>query len=1014
MQKAFIGIDIGSVSAKLIAVSQTGEIIHKKYQRTFGKPAETAASLLAELKALGIEIKSIVSTGSGAKLLEGVKSTNEFKAIALAISTFYPNTRSVFEMGGESSKYIKLGGDSGSTIIDYGINGDCAAGTGSFIDQQAERLHYKTEDVGPLVEGAAKSARVAGRCSVFAKSDMIHAQQKGFAPPEILRGLCLAVARNFKATIVRGRKVEPKVAFIGGLAKNSGMLRAIEEVFNFPAAEIFIPKDAEFIGAIGAALVAKDSATDFKAGNIGANGASIQEKPLAGLEKLSTKNVRFLRDRVKPYTFPKTGKVDAYLGIDIGSVSTNFVVLDKNGEMIMEIYTYTKARPVEVVGSGLKEIEKAVGDKIVIKGVGTTGSGRELIGELIGADVIKDEITAHKTGALHICRRLTGENVDTIFEIGGQDAKYIKIDNGIVTDFAMNEACAAGTGSFLEEQALRLGISIKNEFAKLALSSDVPVPLGERCTVFMERDVNSHQLRGAKVGDIVAGLAYSVATNYLNRVVRGRRVGEHIFFQGGTAYNDAVAAAFSQILGKTITVPPHNGVMGAVGAALLAFESKGKTRFRGFDIGRVNYTMREFTCHACTNDCEVQEFNVENEKTYWGDKCSSRFRKKAHTDNVATIKDLIKFREELMKPQEAAAGRKTIGIPRAMFYFDRFPFWRAYFETLGFNVIASDATNKQIAKSSVELTVSEPCYPIKLVHGHVEQLIKQNCDYIFIPNVLTSDPHTGPSGDHRPIPYLCPWHQTIPWVIKHVPAFKPASFLTPTIQFEFGFDFVERNLKEMAASLGVSSSLAKRALQNAYDAQREFQIKLIEAGREALTSLEEHNDTGIVLVGKPYNIYDMGANLNVPVKLRQFYGINVIPMDFLPVDDVDVTDVSPNMFWNYGRKIIAASKIVDKNRRLHMIYITNFKCGPDSFVKHFSTWASSKPYLTLQFDEHANDAGTVTRVEAYLDSKGLLSAEHKKNTKKNRPQKTCAGNCSETHVSATVGSTDIVEGGTNI
>ena len=306
----------------------------------------------------------------------------------------------------------------------------------------------------------------------------------------------------------------------------------------------------------------------------------------------------------------------------------------------------------------------------------------------MGADTVNDEITAHKTGSMHVCKQMGMDPVDTIFEIGGQDSKFIRIDKGVVVDFTMNEACAAGTGSFLEEQAEKLGISIKEEFAQLALASASPARLGERCTVFMERDVTGLMHKGAEVGDLAAGLAYSVALNYLNRVVRGRKIGKVIFFQGGTAYNDAVAAAFSQILGKQIIVPPHNGVIGAIGMALIARDrmkdAGHPSRFRGYDLDRVNFTTREFVCQACSNFCDMKEFNIEGQRTYWGDKCSDKFRKRARTDRQPVIEDLIEWREKLLEEVllPTRGGSRTVGIPRTMFYYDRFPFWCAYFQEL--------------------------------------------------------------------------------------------------------------------------------------------------------------------------------------------------------------------------------------------------------------------------------------------------------------------------------------------
>src|SRR5665648_798235 len=503
------------------------------------------------------------------------------------LDALHSETRTIFEMGGETSKFIRLEtGDEArcAGIVDYQTNGDCAAGTGSFMDQQASRLLYDIEDVGDIVLDAGKAASIAGRCSVFAKSDMIHAQQKGYEPPEVLRGLCDAVMRNFKGTIAKGKVVQPPIAFIGGVAANRGAVQALQEAFDLEQGDLFVPEFHASLGAVGAALIE----ADFEDARVAMGALDASRLPAADFpvtEPLCMDKVVLLRDMAQPFDFcANGGVVDAYMGIDIGSVSTNLVVVDNEGRVIKEIYTKTDARPVEVVTKGLIDIHDEIGARINLLGVGTTGSGRELIGELCGADIITDEITAHKTGADFISRKI-GRQVDTIFEIGGQDSKFISLQDGIVVDFAMNEACAAGTGSFLEEQAEKLGINIIDEFAQLALSSAAPIRLGERCTVFMERDVMAYQQRGARREDLVGGLAFSIATNYLNRLVRERTIGDCVFFQGGTAYNDAVAAAFSQILDTEIIVPPYNGVIGALGMALLARERTQRTgepsSFRG-------------------------------------------------------------------------------------------------------------------------------------------------------------------------------------------------------------------------------------------------------------------------------------------------------------------------------------------------------------------------------------------------------------------------------------------------
>ena len=389
------------------------------------------------------------------------------------IGSVYPQVRTVFEIGGESSKYIRL---AGGNIVDYDRSGECAAGTGSFLDQQALRMQYSVEEVGCVAGGASCAARIAGRCSVFAKSDMIHAQQKGYSPAEILRGLCDAVARNFKSSIVKGRPVEAPVALIGAVSQNSGVTGALREAFGLAESALLVPEQYAWCGAIGTAMLEAEEPQKRSILEIHRL-RQHSEESVQDTHPLSTENVVQLRDRVGAYVAPAgDGPIPAYLGLDIGSVSTNVVAIDEFGTVIHDVYLRTAGRPIEAVQQGLAEVAEQWGTRLQIRGVGTTGSGRELIAEFVGADVVNDEITAHKTGAVHISSTLGGEPVDTIFEIGGQDSKFISIENGVVVDFAMNEACAAGTGSFLEEQAEKLGVSIKGEFAKLALSRAMRPP----------------------------------------------------------------------------------------------------------------------------------------------------------------------------------------------------------------------------------------------------------------------------------------------------------------------------------------------------------------------------------------------------------------------------------------------------------------------------------------------------------------------------------------------------------
>jgi predicted CoA-substrate-specific enzyme activase len=1002
-----IGLDIGAISVKLAALGEREDaaafaalcagtasyrvvafgdapLVLSEYRRIAGSPIQAAYDVLREFyEGVPAErIHGIRVTGSGSRTIAeilGLFYENEFKAIARMMAAFHPEVRTVFELGGESSKYLAL---DGASIVDYDRSGECAAGTGSFIDQQAMRMRYAVEEVGAVVATAGKAAPIAGRCSVFARSDMIHAQQRGYTPAEILRGLCDAVARNFKGSVVKGRKVASPVALIGAVSQNAGVRDALARAFRLGEGELVVPEHYAWGGAIGAAILEaaeKKKRTFRDIHELRQHGHAlerVQQTPVLSMDR-----VLLLRDRVATFRPPPDGAaIPAYLGIDVGSVSTNVVVTDGDGTLVHEIYLRTAGRPMEAVQQGLTEVAERWGARLDIRGVGTTGSGRELVAEYVGADVVNDEITAHKTGAWRVCQTLGIPPVDTIFEIGGQDSKFISIENGVVVDFAMNEACAAGTGSFLEEQAEKLGISVKEEFARLALSAQEPTRLGERCTVFMERDVTGWMHKGETVPNLLAGLSYSIALNYLNRVVRGRRIGDVIFFQGGTAYNDAVAAAFAGLLGKRVIVPPHNGVIGAIGMALIAREwhraTGERTRFRGYDLAQLQFTTRDFVCKACSNLCDMKEFVIEGQRSYWGDKCSDKFRKPSVTHRKPVIEDLVTLREQLLADLTAAppapAGRRRlkVGLSRAIPTAERLPFWHRYLVEVGFEPVLSPPTDPAIAASGVELAIAQPCYPIQVAHGHVQALLEKGVDYVLLPTIADAESEPGSELEA----HYCPWNQTLPHVLRSAPALEPhqARFLIPTVHFQVGPAQVKRALAETMQRLGVTRRASDRAVDAAYAAQREFQAALLEAGRRALAVLRETGEPGLVLMGRAYNLYDRGINCDIPRKLRHRYGANVIPLDFLVTGTEAVGDLHPNMYWVSGRRILAAAREAGATANLHVVYVTNFKCGPDSYIKRHTRRAAGAPLLVLEFDGHGNDAGYMTRCEAYLDSKGIL------------------------------------------
>jgi len=975
-----LGLDVGSISLNTVLLDEQGEVVFEDYTRTRGRPYETSLKILERVSAeFGPQrIATVSVTGSGGKLLAellGGTFVNEIIAQTRAASRYVPQARSIIDMGGEDSKLILVNREGGDhlTIADFAMNTMCAAGTGSFLDQQAHRLGYTIEEFGREALKSQVPPRLAGRCSVFAKSDMIHLQQGATPDYEIIAGLCFAMIRNLKSNIAKGKKIIPPVSFQGGVAANLGVRKALLEVMELSDDELIIPEHFLSMGAIGAALNTLDQ---LKEGSIQPSGFSGLDriKHYLAFEKPEAKRLEPL---TPPSSEPSTEyrslenlapgeKVEVYLGIDVGSISTNVVLIDENMNVIDREYLMTAGRPLEAIKQGLRAVGRRVGDKVIVVGAGTTGSGRYLTGDFIGADVVRNEITAQATAAAAIDPR-----VDTIFEIGGQDSKFISLENGAIVDFMMNKVCAAGTGSFLEEQAEKLGISIKEEFGRIALSAENPVQLGERCTVFMESDLVHYQQQGVSLPDLVAGLSYSIVINYLNKVVEDRRVGDHIFYQGATAFNKGIVAAFEKVIGKKITVPNHADVTGAIGVALLAMRERTwkESNFKGFDLSERHYEITSFECNGCANHCEIRKVTVENEKPlFYGSRCDKYdIQKKAAVEGLP---DLFAERTEmLLNPPEAKpldrTDRGVIGLPRTMFFHELMPFFKTFWTALGFETVISEKSNKKLIHRGCEVVISEPCFPTKVGHGHILDLVDKGVKRIFLPsviNMLQKDPELKYST-------VCPYAQTLTYTVHSALDFKEmgVEMIQGPIYFGYGEKILTKCMVDIAKPLGLSVGQIKKAVKLALEAQENFYQKLIERGREVLAELGPDR-LGMVVVSRPYNGFDPGLNLNLSGKLRDL-GVVGIPMDFLPLDDPAYHGEARYHYWRYGQKILSAAEIIRKDPRLYGIYITNFGCGPDSFILHFfRDQMRGKPYLEIEIDEHSSDVGAVTRLEAFLDS----------------------------------------------
>ncbi len=1036
----FLGLDMGSTSIKIALLSPTGDILHTLYARHNGRPLKMAGGMLeALLNDKSWNIRHMATTGVAAQQLGqelGASHVNEVVALSRAARKLYPDLRTVIEVGGQDAKIIDLstatgggggagagacaddgadaggesatvaeaaagaapaGGASQAAFKTFAMNSECAAGTGSFLDQQANRLGVSIEqEFGRLALQSEKPPRVAGRCSVFAKSDMIHLQQQAVPDFDIIAGLCFGMARNFKATLARGRQLAVPVALVGGVAGNAGMVRAFREVFGLSDLELRVPEHHALLPAIGAALsLLEPSATASRAD--AGQGIGIDRAALERLAGQQAEPVEHLEPLAEPQGYmpsvlaelPSGGgeRVGAYLGIDVGSISTNLVLLDEQGSLLDKSYLMTTGRPIEAVRTGLRQLGEKWSERVLILGAATTGSGRYLTGDIVGADAVRNEITCQARGAAHV-----DPQVDTILEIGGQDSKYIRLRDGVVVDFEMNHVCAAGTGSFLEEQAERLGISIKEEFARLALSSHRPIRLGERCTVFMESDLQHHQQQGAEVADLVAGLSYSIAANYLNRVVGTRTIGRRILFQGGTAFNRAVTAAFAALTGREVIVPPHHEVTGAIGAALVARDARNQqgfqqSKFRGFELADRPYKVRSFTCNACANACDIREVRIGSDAPlHYGSRCDRFDRKESLADQPSQgWPDLFGERERLLLglPTDAelallrksltsrapggAASRGVVGVPRALSFHQLMPFFRTLLEQLNFEVLLSPATEAAIVHSGVESVTSQTCFPVKVAHGHARWLIDQGVDYLFLPSVLALP------RDHQSQRYnhLCPYVQSLPYQIRSAlsPEQSGVKLLAPVVDFEEGYASVLKSLSEWASELGITRGELADALDRAVAAQNEFDLACAERGRQLLANPPAGARLAVI-VSRPYNGCDSGISLDLPRRMREA-GLLAVPMDMLDMRQIDLGGDWSDMFWKYGQRILHAARLIAGRDDLLAVYLSNFGCGPDSFLRRFfQEIMGQKPFLALEVDEHSAAAGLITRLEAFVDSAG--------------------------------------------
>lgn len=931
MKQVSLGCDLGSSSVKIAVLDEDNKRLATRYQLHGGEALKVFAKMVAQIESeFGERIGWAMVTGSMSKLFREKFRANEIAAIVSGTQAVYPACASIVDIGGESARYI-VDVDKGQ--VNFSINNSCSAGTGSFFEDQMTRLNTTIDKFNSIAAEARSIPRIAGRCTVFAKTDIIHRQQEGATTPDILQGLAYALVKNYKGTIIRNLPIREPLVFSGGVVKNAVVRDALRKILRLET--IHFSDESPCLGAVGCAIQAREKAVTYN---------PEQFRPLPSLSVVS------LLPRLKKETetqglhqvHPMIPGEPTYLGIDIGSTSTNLVLINQKGQVIDYQYLRTSGTPLEVARKGMEALPKRLGMDPNISAIGTTGSGRYRVGEKLGALTVRDEITAQARGAV-----VSMPEVDTVFEIGGQDSKFIRLKDGGVTDFQMNKVCAAGTGSFVEEQAKRLHIAL-DDFGSLALTASQPVDLGDRCTVFIKSQIEKKLGEGVDKATIAAGTCYSIVHNYLHKVIGNKPIGQKICLSGGLAYNDGIIAAFRNYF-PNLEVTPYFSVTGALGIALI-------TRDDSKNCKKKNKTP--------LYDEEI----AENKRLF-------HLSKKYYIGSY----------DGTHKP-----GRKTIGIPRALMVYKMFPMAYNFFRTLGFNVLLSPETNEDIIRRSQELIEEETCYPVKLILGHMSWLMDQQIDAIFMPSVYTMRHESSYLGKN----YGCVFMQDI--AARYAEQLqleeKHIEFLNPILEMDMGAPELAKSMIGIGGRLGVSKIRCAAAMMRAGAALKNYNNKCEQIGKTILDNLQEQEKV-LVLITRNYGLDDIVLSMGIADKLLD-KGYKVINLSHLDAHRTDLSQEYPNLYWPFGAHILTGMQIVRNDPRLFAVYLTNHGCGPDSMLVHQAAEVmGEKPWLVLEVDEHYSPVGLVTRVEAFLSSLDMheTAKEGKRKNDPTLPQRYIAG-----------------------
>ena len=992
-----VGLDVGSTTVKIVVMNDKLETIYNDYQRHFSDTKNTVCNVLESLCSMYPESTfTIALTGSGAmsaaKFLD-LPFIQEVVSCKRAVEKYIPQTDVVIELGGEDAKIIYF-----DKSIEQRMNGTCAGGTGAFIDQMASLLHTDPTGLNELAKNHQMIYPIASRCGVFAKTDIQPLLNEGAAKEDIAASIFQAVVNQTISGLACGRPIRGKVAFLGGPLNYLPELRnRFIETLHLEGDSIIIPEEAHLLVAKGAALDSLEAhpiTVEKLKSKIEVLRVSHDDtsNPLAPLFSIDADYQEFkerhAKDTVEKADL-KTYEGDAFVGIDAGSTTTKLVLIDNEGRLLYSLYGSKEGNPLQSVIKMLKQLYSELPEAVTLRFSGVTGYGEKLIQTALNVDLNEIETIAHYTAAKKFM-----PNVTSIVDIGGQDMKYIKMKNGAIDNIMLNEACSSGCGSFIETFAKSLNLSIE-EFVQAAIESRRPVDLGSRCTVFMNSKIKQAQKEGYSVGDISAGLSYSVIKNAIQKVMKIRdmkKLGAHIVVQGGTFYNDAVLRAFELIVGRNVVRPDIAGLMGAYGVALLAKEQYEanldmeyvSTITKNEDLDKLKIDISHVRCNGCENHCLLTINKFSNGARYIsGNRCE---KGAGIVQGKTELPNLVKYKYERLfnyKPlDEKDAPRGTIGIPRVLNMYEDYPFWFTFLTNLGFRVIISEKSNRKTYEKGMESMPSESvCFPAKLSHGHIIGLIKQGIKTIFYPCMPYSRKEYDKADNHYNCPIVISYSEVLKNNIEELKE-KDIKFLNPFLPFE------AKNLAKTIMELPEFAEYnftKKELLEAAKKAEEEYQNfkeDIRKKGQETVEYIEKNNLKGIVLAGRPYHV-DPEVNHGIDTLITSL-GLCVLTEDSIS-NQADPKPLRVVNQWVFHARLYAAADFVGNHDNLELVQLNSFGCGVDAVttdqVEEILT-SYGKMYTLIKIDEINNLGAVRIRIRSLLASmkKRLANKELEKGT----------------------------------